>query len=160
MSKNYKPLKSNNLPYKVKGYKSSVSYSVNKDGVLTRNIRFTQKPKRNISIPISNTFGLSVFHYVFIILFIISFYYALIGRDFNLSFSGLLSILEEAPSIPTDWITDFANLTITGNWGVFEFLKTFLNTIMGIISFALYFVTGASQLVVYFGYFLGEIFGY
>lgn len=118
------------------------------------------KSNARIRFRFSNTFGLSFFHYVFIILFIISFYYALIGRDFNLSFSGLLSILEKAPAIPTDWITDFASLTITGNWGVFEFLKTFLNTIMGIISFGLYIVTGAAQLVVYFGYFLGEIFGY
>lgn len=117
------------------------------------------KTKLHFRAP-SNPYGLSIFHYVFMLLFIVSFFYAVSGTEQNLTFSGLLSILENAPSIPTDWIGIFSDLTIKDNWGLFEFLRSFLNSIMGIISFGLYLVTGAAQLIVYIGYFIGMLFGY
>lgn len=105
--------------------------------------------------------GVSVLGVFFVIVFVVNFFYAITGSDSFFSFSSLLSTFEKAPSINTDWILKFGNLEITSDWTkVFNWLRDFINNyIIKIITIVLYLCTGVAQLITYFCYFVGILFG-
>lgn len=105
--------------------------------------------------------GVSVLGLFFVIVFVVNFFYAITGSDSFFTFTSLLSTFEKAPSIDTDWIMKFGNLKITSNWPrVFNWLRDFINnSIIKIITVVLYLCTGVAQLVTYFCYFVGILFG-
>lgn len=103
----------------------------------------------------------SVLCVFFVLVFVVNFFYAVTGSDSFFSFSSLLSTFEKAPSINTDWILKFGNLKITDDWTkLFNWLRDFINDyIIKIITIVLYLCTGVAQLVTYFCYFVGILFG-
>lgn len=105
--------------------------------------------------------GLSLFGVFFVLVFVVNFFYAVTGSDSFFSFTSLLSTFEKAPSINTDWILKFGNLKITDDWTkLFNWLRDFINDyIIKIITIVLYLCTGVAQLVTYFCYFVGILFG-
>lgn len=117
-------------------------------------------PLHKYTSPISFS-GVSVFGVFFVIVFVVNFFYAVTGSDSFFSFSSLLSTFENAPSINTDWILKFGNLKITDDWTkLFNWLRDFINNyIIKIITIVLYLCTGVAQLVTYFCYFVGILFG-
>lgn len=74
-----------------------------------------------------------------------------------LTFTALLEGLNNCPSIMPN---GFVNLTIDGDWGIFEFFRHFLNIFTGGLSILLF--TGALlvQVVVFICYFTGWFFGF
>lgn len=105
--------------------------------------------------------GVSVFGVFFVLVFVVNFFYAVTGSDSFFSFSSLLSTFEKAPSINTDWILKFGDLKITDDWTkLFNWLRDFINDyIIKIITIVLYLCAGVAQLVTYFCYFVGILFG-
>lgn len=105
--------------------------------------------------------GVSVLGVFFVLVFVVNFFYAVTGSDSFFSFTSLLSTFEKAPSINTDWILKFGNLKITDDWTkLFNWLRDFINDyIIKIITIVLYLCTGVAQLVTYFCYFVGILFG-
>lgn len=105
--------------------------------------------------------GVSVFTVVFMVLFIINFFYSATSNESLFSFSSLLQAIQNAPSVPTDWIKTFSDLRITADWTVaFNWLRDFLNNyVMKLITVFLFLCTGIVQLLTYSIYFIGILFG-
>lgn len=97
----------------------------------------------------------------FIILFIANFFYSTLDLNQAFTFTGFLHALEQAPSVPIDWIKDFASLRITSDWSeLFNWFRDFLNQfIMPMITVVLFLCVGIAQLVTYIVYFVGILFG-
>lgn len=103
----------------------------------------------------------SVFTVVFMVLFIINFFYSAANNESSFSFSSLLQAIQNAPSVPTDWIKTFSDLRITADWTVaFNWLRDFLNNyVMKMITVFLFLCTGILQLLTYSIYFISILFG-
>lgn len=137
-----------------------MSYRTNKQNYLTAS-QERQLSKRTKSS--NRSMGNSVssggfFRIAFFVLFVLMFYSVATGSSQEVTFSSLLDILSGAPVIDNSWVQSFRDLSISSDWGVFNFLRDFLNTLMQIISFALYIVSGLVQVVVYFAYFIRSLF--
>ena len=105
--------------------------------------------------------AISVFSVIFMVLFIINFFYSATGNSSSFSFSSLLQAIQNAPSVPTDWIKTFSDLRITADWTVaFNWLRDFLNNyVMKLITVFLFLCTGIVQLLTYSIYFISILFG-
>ncbi|AXH75974.1 MAG: putative mannosyl-3-phosphoglycerate phosphatase [Inoviridae sp.] len=86
---------------------------------------------------------------VFVILFLLSFSSALMGRDSSISFSGLLNAISSAPTIDMSVIFDFVtDWRITGNWVAFNWFRDFLNDLfLPFIGVVVYFCASIAQLL-------------
>lgn len=76
------------------------------------------------------------------------------------TFSGFLDMIQNIPQI--DFKSSkffFTDLTIKDNWGPFDFLRNFINTIVLIFSILVFVCLGLAQLVVVLTYVLGFFFG-
>lgn len=102
----------------------------------------------------------SLFKVIFMTLFFVMFiqYAFNIGTGY-MSFRGFLEMLEGVPDIDISWIAKVASLQIVGDWGLIDFIRSFLNTIMKIFATGLYISTGIAQLIVFVGYVLGFLMG-
>lgn len=95
----------------------------------------------------------NIFYVIFFILFALMFYSYAFNMEQTYTFTGFLNAMSEVPQIDNSWIVNFSNLTIEGDWGLFDFFREFIiNTSIRIISFLLYMVTGIGQLLVYIYY--------
>ena len=104
----------------------------------------------------AETFGF--FKILFFVLFIFMVFDVIYSNDRVITFSSLLEGLADSPVISSDWVTNFADLTISSDWGIFNFFRDFLNLNVRIISFLLYVVNGLVQVVVYFTYLMRTFF--
>lgn len=98
----------------------------------------------------SNVGGL--FPLIFVILFLFAFVSSVMGRETTVTFRGLLSSFENAPTIDMSSIVDFASkMYITDDWTVaFNWLRDFLNNfVMPILSVAIYFSVSVAQLLLF-----------
>lgn len=69
---------------------------------------------------------------------------------------GLLQLLSDSPTIPLDWIK-YTNLSVS--WGgLLKPIATFINTIMDVVSFALFISVAAANVVLYAIYFVRWLF--
>ncbi len=98
------------------------------------------------------------FRVFFFVLCVLMFYSVAFNTGRTITFTSLLQSLADAPVIDNSWISSFSDLTIRGDWGIFDFLKNFLNSFVGVISFLLYLVNGLVQLITYFGYIIRTLF--
>lgn len=117
------------------------------------NKRFNQN-YRQMSYPSSG----GAFRVFFFLLCVLMFYSVAFNTGRTITFTSLLQSLADAPVIDNSWISSFSDLTIRGDWGIFDFLKNFLNSFVGVISFLLYLVNGLVQLITYFGYIMRTLF--
>lgn len=99
------------------------------------------------------------FTVVFMAIFLLAFFSAASGSDNTITFTSFLNALADSPSIDTSWIKTFNDLRISSDWGVFDFLRDFINTLMDIVSVMLWIITGVAQLIVYVGYLFRVLFG-
>lgn len=102
--------------------------------------------------------GVGFFHVVFLFLFVIMFFSVATGSNQEVTFTSLLEVLSDSPVISSDWVESFRDLSIGSDWGIFNFLKDFLNTIIQVIGFLLYIVNGLVQVVVYIAYLFRSLF--
>lgn len=102
--------------------------------------------------------GFGFFNVAFLMLFVIMFFSVATGSDQKITFSSLLEILADSPVISFDWVESFREISITSDWGWFNFLKDFLNLIIEVFGFLLYIVDGLIQVVAYIVYLFRSLF--
>ncbi len=128
-----------------------------------RNLQQSSGTSKRVSDSVLNDmiYGLGKVVMVWLLLFaMIS---ALTGREQNLTFSGLLNALSNAPTIDIASIfKDMNNLYIDSDWSdLFNWLRDFLNQfVMPIISVVVYYCLCFAQLAVYLIWFIGFLFGF
>lgn len=98
------------------------------------------------------------FKIVFFVLFIFMVFNVISSNDRVITFTSLLEGLANSPAVSSDWVTSFAESTISADWGAFNFLRDFLNSLIPIISFFLFIVNGLVQVVFYFTYIVRTFF--
>ena len=109
----------------------------------------------------TNNHGGAVFGFfkiVFFVLFIVMVFNVISSNDRVITFTSLLEGLEESPSVSSKWVTSFAANTISSDWGIFNFLRDFINSLIPIISFFLFIINGLVQVVFYFTYIIRTFF--
>lgn len=110
------------------------------------------------SLPNEST-HLPVFRYVIIIILAIVLIRTLTGVSTGtISFQGFLDTLANTPRIDMSWAYSFRNWQITGSWWPFDFFRVFLNTIIALVTTALFLAMGVIQGILFCVYFLGFIF--
>lgn len=72
---------------------------------------------------------------VLVLMFTILLFSVLTNNDRDVSLYGILDFLSQAKTITITDIQIVENLTITANWGVFNFLRDWLNLFVGFFEF-------------------------
>lgn len=78
---------------------------------------------------------LGIIGVLFLILFIIALFRVLLGSE-HLSFAGFLESLTTAPNIEIS--TSVIDFTILGNWGVFDFARVLVNSLISVVNILAY----------------------
>lgn len=98
---------------------------------------------------------LSVVIVIFTILFIVSYVRSLVGAG-EITFTSFLEFIQSVPEV--SFASNFIDMTILGDWGVFEFLRQFLNIFTNLISVIVYLFGGLVQLLLYVVYIVRYLF--
>lgn len=102
---------------------------------------------------------IGIFGIVVFILISISLYtYFSTGSPSSISFSSFLDVLAKAPNVDISW--SMVDLTIYSDWGVFNFVKYFLNAQALCFEFSLFIVGALWQGLNYIVYFFNVLFGF
>ena len=101
--------------------------------------------------------GLHIFNIIFLVILVM----CVIRFTFTnstISFTSFLEFFYYCPSVqmPSSFIN---NLTITESWGIFDFLRNFVNSIGTILGTALWLIGNLLNGIVFIFYFIGFIFG-
>lgn len=98
---------------------------------------------------------------VFAIILVFCVFRLLFGNRPPLTFESFLSVLEDAPVVDISPIMQRLNdkLTITADWGVFNFLRDFFNLFTGLMSFGTFVSVSMSNFIIYLTYFLRFLIG-
>ena len=101
--------------------------------------------------------GLRIFNIIFLIILamcVIRFTFT----NTTISFTSFLEFLQNCPSIdmPETFIN---NLVVTDSWGVFDFLRTFVNSLGTIFGTILWLLNNLLNGILFIFYFIGFIFG-
>lgn len=99
---------------------------------------------------------LSVFKVLVCILILVSLW-RLLGGVSPVSFGSFLEYMSNAPviSMPFKFFND---LTIVSDWGLFNFIRDFINLNTGVIGVLVFLATGAINAIQYITYFIRFIF--
>lgn len=121
------------------------------------NIRDTFISSRSID---SSTRGLGmkaltfVFYVFFLVLFIVAFYRFTVGMPIP-TFTGLLNFIQTCPNVTLD--PHFIG-TISADWGIFNFLRDFINTLTTILGVGMYACSSVTQVIILVAWFLAWAF--
>ena len=80
---------------------------------------------------------------IFLSIFIVNYVRILLSGQ-ALSFQAFIEHLSNVYAIP---LPNLSSLIIAGNWGVFEFLRAFFNTLVSIFNFAVFFSVSAANAI-------------
>lgn len=123
-----------------------------------KNNNYTHLRTRDNTIVNKNDYtGLRIFNIIFLVILIM----CVIRFTFTsttISFTSFLEFLQNCPSIemPNSIIN---NLSITDSWGVFDFLRNFINSLGTILGTVLWLISNLLNGIVFIFYFIGFIFG-
>ena len=98
---------------------------------------------------IGSTFGL-----MFSLLVLINLYGMLTGTGQFRGLEWLLSVLSNAPAIDTSWLETWGQMSITADWGIFQFLADFLNKINQFINLCAFLGVGCINILLFILYFV------
>ena len=98
---------------------------------------------------------LSVVIVIFTILFIVSYVRSLVGAG-EITFTSFLEFIQSVPEV--SFASNFIDLTILGDWGIFDFLRNFLNIFTNLMSVIVYLFGGLVQLLLYVVYIVRYLF--
>lgn len=103
--------------------------------------------------------GIGIFGIIIFILLSISLYsYLSDGNMSDLTLQSFLDILADAPSVDVSW--SMVDLSITADWGTFNFLKEFFNLFISIIEFVLFIIGALWKGLNYILYIINSLFGF
>ena len=100
--------------------------------------------------------GLGIFGLIVGILLSVSLIKSLMGGS-SVTFGGLLEYLSNAPTINMS-LKSFEVIAPLGDWGIFNFLSTFLNYFITIFNVLIFAFKGLGQVIVYIVYFVRFLF--
>lgn len=92
---------------------------------------------------------------VFSLLLIVGIIRTTMGAE-PITFGYILQSLQNCPNLV---ISPFSDLSIQGDWGLFDFLRSFLNGVATIIGYLLYFCSLILQAILFIGYALTTLLG-
>lgn len=125
------------------------------------------RPFSGLSAPKIGAKGLtSIFGIFLLALFFVNVMRAATGNQDVFTFTRLLNAMQNAPSISLEWLSTFQRFgqVAQGDWGIFEFLKNFINGFLGffgdIFTVVGFVGTGGVQLILYVVHFIPVLFGY
>lgn len=118
-------------------------------------IKEVQSVKINHTGRFKGTTG-SIFKVLIAILIGVALVRVLSGNEI-ISFQTLLEYLGNAPVVNMPF-KFFNDLTIVGDWGLFNFLKDFFNLTTGVVSILVFLATGLINAIIYLTYFIRFIF--
>ena len=98
---------------------------------------------------IGSTLGL-----LFGLLVLINFYGMLTGTGQFRGLEWLLNVFSNAPAIDTSWLESWGQMSITEDWGVFNFLAEFLNKINQFINLCAFLGVGCINILLFILYFV------
>lgn len=93
-----------------------------------------------------------IFYFIIMVLLAFALYHTLTMDDTQLTFSSLLDWLHNFHPILPD--VQYVSNAIAGDWGLFEFLRVFLNIFIEVFDFALYAVKSFINLLSYISGFI------
>lgn len=119
----------------------------------------TSKPKKKVLLPKGerSEFSLSIILAIFIAIFIIAVARVLLGSA-PLTFRGFLDSLINCPTI--DISTNIIDFTIAGSWGVFDFLRVFINGISQVLNTSVFIIGLLINLLLVILWVVGFLFGF
>lgn len=74
----------------------------------------------------------------------------------EITFTYLMQVIQAAPNITID--LDFLNISIGSDWGIFNFLREFINSLVGVATFGAWLCLNFIQIMIYLIYFVKSIF--
>lgn len=98
---------------------------------------------------------LSIVIVIFTILFVVSYVRSLLGAS-DITFASFLEFIQSVPEV--SFASTFIDLTIVGDWGIFEFLRNFLNIFTNIFSVLIFLFGGLVQILLYAVYIVRYLF--
>ena len=115
------------------------------------------RTRDNTIVNKKNYTGLHIFNIIFLVILIM----CVIRFTFTnttISFTSFLEFLQNCPSIdmPSSLIK---NLSITESWGVFDFLRNFINSLGTILGTVVWLIGNLLNGITFIFYFIGFIFG-
>lgn len=106
----------------------------------------------------SNGSGVKIFGYVLLLFFSVVLLGSVIRIVFGSSSFSFSSFLQYITNVPQIILSDVQIFHIGGNWGIVEGLRVFLNHIMSIANFAVWFSTQLLNGLTYIFYFVRFLF--
>lgn len=113
--------------------------------------------KRKFKNNLKNVHSYSRFSILIILvclLFVIAFFRSINGSE-PLTFTGLLETLSNSPQIA---LTNFLDFSIYGDWGIFDFLRDFINTFSSFLSVIVWLFSQIFQCIQYFVFIIDFVF--
>lgn len=99
----------------------------------------------------------TIIGYILLALLFVNLFRLLNGSaDASVSFAGFLEYVSNCPTI--HFQSSLNSFTITGSWGVFDFLRSFFNVFGAILGVLVYLFNSLLNMLMYVGYFLGYLF--
>lgn len=103
--------------------------------------------------------GLNFFSLILVILIGVSLIRILkSGSGDVVTFGSLLDLLRDAPQISSDVLTFVEQIEIISDWGIFNFLRDFINDLVDLWSVLIWLGSSIVDLIIYIFYFLRWIF--
>ena len=97
--------------------------------------------------------GMSFVKFIFLVLFVLAISSYIFGNEMGLSFSALLDRLAGAESSSFNLTAYFYVLRdvmrITSDWGLFNFVRDFLNVILGAVGFLIQALGGILDIIIF-----------
>ena len=127
----------------------------NRDRLQKAMDNYTQRTKRTrFELQVTG----NVLTFILAFLIIVALARTLTGVQGMPTFGSFISMLQNMPNIELS-ITSFEFLQITGDWGILDGLRVFLNSLSSILSFGIWMVLGLVQVVIFAISLVGWIFG-
>lgn len=99
---------------------------------------------------LGNTFGL-----LFGLLVLINLYSILSGVGEFRGLEWLLNVMSNAPSIDVSWLETWGKMSISDDWGAFQFLANFLNKFNEFLNLCAFLSIGCINILLFLLYFVG-----
>ena len=95
---------------------------------------------------------------IIIIICCILLFLSLIRTVYNKDSVSLVSFVDFLQTAPNIAFSSFVDFTITADWGVFNFLRSFLNIFTGALSVLIFIGASIVQVIIYLMWIIGYIF--
>lgn len=138
-------------PERKRGYRRKHIILVDEHGVMKNRVTMVRYIDSFSAPSYSKALRLILFFLIVVALF-----HAVSGREVFVTFSSFLEAIADAPKLDTSWIKGVS--IGLSDWGSFNFLRGFVQSLISIVQMSLYLAVGAGQIIVFIGFFFSVFF--